>query len=363
MNSPAQQLAVQLANNNQGNTSPNPSVGAVIVKDNEIIGQGATQPSGGKHAEVVAIESCITNPTGADLYVTLEPCCHHGKTGPCTDVIIQSGIRNVLVGYIDPNPIVKGQGIDKLETAGIQVYKWDDDTECSLLYEGFRKHITTNRPFVTAKFAMTLDGKICSRTGDSKWISSPASRKIVHDLRRKSDAILSGIGTVLTDNPSLTARDSKDKPWEDRQPTRIIADSNLRSQLKPDLQIFNQIGNTIIATTTNSNTASFPKSVTLRTYAPNDNGKVDLTLLFKELGEQGFVNVLVEGGSTLLGGLFDHNLVDKVVAFIAPTIIGGSEAKGPVGGIGKDFISDAFQLTGTKVTNVENDILVTGYIS
>ena len=363
MNSPAQQLAVQLANNNQGNTSPNPSVGAVIVKDNEIIGQGATQPSGGKHAEVVAIESCITNPTGADLYVTLEPCCHHGKTGPCTDVIIQSGIRNVLVGYIDPNPIVKGQGIDKLQTAGIQVYKWDDDTECSLLYEGFRKHITTNRPFVTAKFAMTLDGKICSRTGDSKWISSPASRKIVHDLRRKSDAILSGIGTVLTDNPSLTARDSKDKPWEDRQPTRIIADSNLRSQLKPDLQIFNQIGNTIIATTTNSNTVSFPKSVTLRTYAPNDNGKVDLTLLFKELGEQGFVNVLVEGGSTLLGGLFDHNLVDKVVAFIAPTIIGGSEAKGPVGGIGKDFVSDAFQLTDTKVTNVENDILVTGYIS
>ena len=363
MNTPAQKLAVQLAISHQGNTSPNPSVGAVIVKNGQIIGQGATEPAGGKHAEIVAIESCSIDIAGGDMYVTLEPCCHHGKTGPCTEAIIQSGIQNVFIGYTDPNPLVSGQGVVKLEEAGIKVAKWDDETECTKLYEGFRKYIATKQPFVTAKFAMSLDGKICTRSGDSKWISGPESRSIVHDIRRKSDAILTGIGTVLADNPSLTARDYTDKPWTDRQPTRIITDSKLQMEHNLNLQILNQVGHTIIATTTQPPTTPISDSVTVRTFTPDNNDRVDLSLLLNELGKLGFVHVLVEGGSTLLGSLFDQNLVDKVLAFISPIIIGGDDAKSPIGGSGVEFISESLHLKKTEVSYSGNDILVTGYIN
>lgn len=358
-----EELALALATSHQGNTSPNPPVGAVIVQNGIVVAEGATEPAGGKHAEIVALESCIETVVGADLYVTLEPCCHYGKTGPCTDRIIDSGIGRVFIGYTDPNPLISGKGIRALQAAGIEVKQWEDSTLCSVLYEAFEKYITTNQAFVTAKFAISLDGKICTHTGDSKWISNQASRNIVHDFRRKSDAILTGIGTVLADNPSLTARNSDDSPWADRQPTRVIADSNFRLKTALDLNIFKQPGKTIIATTSELGNTILPETVSVHTFPPNSTGKVDLTSLLKTLTELGLINIFVESGNNLLGELFDKNLIDKVLAFVAPIIIGGSEAKSPIGGNGRKTIEEALRITRTTVSDVDGDILVTGYIN
>ncbi len=362
MNPLAQELALALAIDNQGNTSPNPSVGAVIVKDGEIIGKGATQPAGGKHAEVIALESCTLDPYGADLYVTLEPCCHYGKTGPCTDLIIQAGIKKVFIGYTDPNPVVSGRGREQLLEHGLEVMIWPDQQACSEIYTGFTKYITAKQPYVTAKFAMSLDGKICTRTGDSKWISNHQSRRIVHNIRRKSDAILTGIGTVLADNPSLTARGPDDLPWTDRQPTRIITDSQLRSGRQPDLNIFNQPGKTMIASTIVTQHHLLPESVAIHVVTPNEFGRVDLEVLMSDLANLGFINIMVEGGNNLLGNLFDCGLVDKVVVFVAPIIIGGTESKSPIGGLGHELISQALNLKNVQMNDLEGDICITGYV-
>jgi diaminohydroxyphosphoribosylaminopyrimidine deaminase/5-amino-6-(5-phosphoribosylamino)uracil reductase len=356
----ANKIAERLASENLGNTSPNPSVGAVITKNGAVVSQGVTQPVGGSHAEVVAIDNATADLSECELYVTLEPCCHYGRTGPCTKRIIESGIRTVYIGCEDPNPLVSGKGIQELKNNGITILPWPSPNNCDLLYEGFAKFINTGEPFFTAKFAMTLDGKICTETGDSKWISNGISRRIVHQIRRKSDAIIVGINTVNSDDPLLTARDDNGVAWSDRQPARIVLDSKLRTL--PTANLFKQPGRTIIATTVQDNTHCFPGDTKILICSPGSDGRIDPHSLINQLAKIGFVNILIEGGSQVLGTMFDNNLVDKVYAFIAPMIIGGTSARSPIGGLGTQFMVDSIKLENILITTNEDDVLVAGYI-
>ncbi len=355
--------ALSLARSVVGSTSPNPAVGAVIVKDGNIIGRGATQPPGSLHAEIVALMQAKDNSEGAILYSTLEPCCHYGRTPPCTEAIIQAGITRVVVAMLDPNPLVSGQGIKRLAGAGIEITVGDSQHEASEIVEAYAKYITSGMPFVTCKFAMSLDGKIATFCGDSKWISGQTSRNHSHLLRYRHDAIMAGINTILKDDPQLTVRLSSEKHQPQyKQPVRIIVDGYGRTPL--DAQIFSQPGNTVIAV--GENVSSISKRNLNERGAeilelPVVNGFVNLVLLMKELGKREITSVLVEGGSSIMGSMFDHNLVDKVVAFVAPVIIGGDSAKTPVGGQGVEILSNACWLHHIKVDRFDKDVMITGY--
>ena len=351
--------ALSLAKRALGSVSPNPAVGAVVVNHGEVVGEGWTQPPGNAHAEVMAIKQAGTRAKGSTLYVTLEPCSHYGRTPPCAQAIIDAGVTEVRASLLDPNPRVDGKGIAALESAGIKTIVGDGEEPARELMEAYLKHVVTGLPFVTAKFAMSLDGKIATSSGDSKWITGAESRKFVHQLRAESDAIMVGINTALADDPQLTARDDSG-PLES-QPLRIVVDSNAR--LPESAKMLNQPGRTLLATTVEENEhirRLRDRGVEIVTLQ-GGNGSVDLAGLMRYLGDNQVTNVFVEGGGTLLGSLFDLGLVDKVVGFVAPTIIGGAKAPSPVGGVGASSMADAIKLHGVRVMQFGSDVALIGY--
>lgn len=347
--------ALMLAEKGRGRTSPNPVVGAVIVKDGRIIGEGWHKKYGENHAEINAFENAETrgeSVEGAEMYVTLEPCSHYGKTPPCAKAIIEKKIKKVYIGLLDPNPLVAGRGADMLRDAGIQVETGVLEDECRKTNKIFLKYITEKRPFVIMKTAMTLDGKIASYTGDSKWVSSEASRHAVQKMRNSLTGIMVGIGTVLADDPQLTCR----LP-DGRDPVRIIVDSHLSIPL--DAKVLKD-DNFIIATTEKCDAEKLMKLGDRVLVTKSQNGKVDLERLMELLGQRGIDSILLEGGGSLNEAALRAGIVDRVADFIAPKIIGGKDAKTPVEGEGFETMSQAIQLENIETSKIGDDLLIQG---
>lgn len=349
-------MAIDAGKKARGISNPNPPVGAIIVKDEQVLAKGFTGRPGSPHAEIMAISSAGDNVNNSTLYVTLEPCCHFGRTPPCTEAIIKSGISKVFIAVEDPDDRVSGQGIQRLRKAGIEVVLGIGKEETELDLEAHIKLSTTGLPFVTAKFAMSLDGKIAASSGESKWITGEESRTAAHLMRLESDAIMVGVNTVVVDDPRLTVRLGDRNV--DRQPLRVVIDS--QGRIPSNSSMLFEEGATFVATVKD---VTFSESINnLSTKAfPDKEGKVDLISVLKHLGKMPVSSVFVEGGSELLGSLFDQGLVDKVAAFISPSIIGGRYSLSAVGGIGTEFMADKYVLTGVKRDFVGSDILVTGY--
>ena len=373
------QRALDLAEKAAGSLAPRPPVGAVIVASDgvTIVGEGATQPNPGLHAEAVAIETARDAAKGGTIYCTLEPHHNHSTTPPCTQAIIDAGIKRVICPTNDPNPLVNGRGFQHLRDAGIEVINQVDETSqrrADELIEGFAKYIRTGLPFVTAKWAMSLDGKIATRERDSKWITGPAARAHAHRLRYRSDAVMTGIGTVIADNPLLTARDPETGNRMCGRPhVRVVIDTHAR--MPDDAAMLDEYGEIIQAVARNA--AGFPPlagemSAGQRghprrhraiAFPNNDNGSVDLNAVVRHLGERGCINVLTEAGEKLTGELFDLKLVDKVVAYLATDkIIGGSGALSPVGGRGPAVMGENARLRNTRIEHLAHDIAVVGYV-
>lgn len=353
--------ALSLARRALGTTSPNPAVGAVVVRDGIVVGEGHTQPPGQSHAEIGALTQSGALAKGATLYTTLEPCCHFGRTPPCTDAIIASGVARVVSAAIDPNPLVAGRGLRALRDAGI-VAEHQPLAAAEELYEAFGKHIRTGLPFVVAKFAMSLDGKIATYTGDSKWVTGPLARQEVHRMRRECDAIMVGINTVLADDPQLTARDENGAPMG-RQPLRVILDSHCRTS--PEARMLGEPGETLVVSSSEAGLGQRENLVRagaeVWTGSLESPGMIDINEVLAELGHRGVVSLLVEGGGITLGTLFDLGLVDKVQVFIAPVIIGGNEAASPIEGHGPEYMSQAWRVNNTRIAQFGPDWLITGY--
>ena len=354
--------AVSLAGQALGSVSPNPAVGAVVVKDDVVVGEGWTQPPGEAHAEIMALRQADEKLAGAVLYTTLEPCNHYGRTPPCTEAIIAAGVAEVHAAVIDPNPMVGGGGLTRLNEAGIKTVVGEDEQAARKVMEAYLKFITTGLPFVTAKFAMSLDGKIATRSGDSQWISGEDARRYANGLRATSDAIMAGIDTILTDDPRLSARDANDTPIE-RQPLRVVVDS--QGRVPPGAKILSEPGRTLVASVgldPAAHTGLTRSGAEVELVKAGDDGRVDLAELLRRLGgTRGVTSVMVEGGGTLFGSLFDLHLVDKVVAFVSPTIIGSQGAPSPVGGVGVEKIADAVRLQWVEVLQFGVDVAVIGY--
>ena len=350
--------AIQLAKQGEGWTNPNPMVGAVIVKNGRIIGKGYHKKCGELHAERNAIASLTESAEGATIYVTLEPCCHYGKTPPCTEAIIEQKIKRVVIGSRDPNPKVSGKGIKMLQEAGIEVIEDFMRKECDRLNPVFFHYITTKTPYVVMKYAMTLDGKIATKTGASKWITGEAARAEVQHMRHRYMGIMAGIGTVLADDPMLNARV---EGW--KSPIRILCDSGLRIPL--DGQIVKSAGKyrTIVAYADSENTEAKRKrlhEMGVETICcPDENNQVDLKKLMKYLGEEGIDSILLEGGGTLNDSALRAGIVQEVQAFIAPKLFGGMNSKTPVEGTGVRFPSEAVKLKCTDICQIGEDIRIT----
>jgi diaminohydroxyphosphoribosylaminopyrimidine deaminase/5-amino-6-(5-phosphoribosylamino)uracil reductase len=353
-------LALELAVRGIGAVNPNPLVGAVIVKNNRIIGQGFHEKYGDPHAEINAINSAYDEISGSTIYVTLEPCYHTGKTPPCVDAIIRHGFNKVIIGMADPNPLVSGKSIQKMIDHDIEVVTGVLENECRKMNEVFIKYITTGRPFVTMKSAMTLDGKIATFTGDSRWISNEKSRHLTHNIRHRMSAVMVGIGTVLTDDPELTTRIENGK-----NSIRIVLDSRLRIPLNAKILQKKDDSRTIIVTTDRAEQEKIEilKSMDIRVMVvPGSDRGVDLNKLMTKLGEIRIDSILLEGGGTLNYSALEEDIVDKVLVFIAPKIIGGDSAKTPVEGPGKKTIGEAFRLVNTAISTIGSDVLIEGYI-
>jgi diaminohydroxyphosphoribosylaminopyrimidine deaminase/5-amino-6-(5-phosphoribosylamino)uracil reductase len=349
--------ALSLARRARGMTSPNPMVGALLVRRGKVIAEGYHKKAGTPHAEAIAIDRAGRNAAGSTLYVTLEPCCHTDKrTPPCTEKIIAAGIRNVVIAMEDPNPKVAGKGIDKLEKAGIRVTCGLLGSQAQALNEFYIKQITTGLPFVVLKVAMTLDGKIATPEGESQWITGEKARKEVHRLRASVDAIMTAIGTVKADDPRLTCRSVKGK-----DPVRIIIDPDL--EIRPDARTLICPPQTLVVTRASAPTGKKSllsrKGVSLMTFPGR---RVDLAWLMKELHSIGITSVLVEGGASLNASCLDAGIVDKVMFYIAPKIIGGRESFPAVGGASFRRLDDAYRLTRTSMRRVGDDILIEGYL-
>jgi len=356
------ECALSLARLAMGYTSPNPAVGAAVVKDGLVVGMGYTQPVGCEHAEVIALRQAGDKALGATMYVTLEPCSHYGRTPPCTEAIIGAGILAVHIALLDPNPVVSGRGVRRLNEKGIRIHMGMCQQEAYEINEAYIKHITTGLPFVVAKFAMSLDGKIATRTGDSKWITKEETRKYAHALRHTVDAIMVGVNTVVADNPRLTAKGCGGRGGVGKkQPLRLVIDS--KGKVPLNSRVFEPPGEVLLAVVAPFDSVKKRKFIELGAEVvelPARGGSVDIIELLKLLGRRQIVTVLVEGGGRLLGSLFDHRLVDKVLAFISPIIIGGCEAVS-VGGKGVDNIGKALRLTRVDIKTFGDDILVSGY--
>ncbi len=357
------ECALSLARLAMGYTSPNPAVGAVVVKDGLAVGMGYTQPAGSEHAEVMALRQAGDKALGATMYVTLEPCSHHGRTPPCTQAIIDGGISEVYMAVLDPNPLVSGHGVSKLNEGGIKTHIGICQQEAYDINEAYIKHIITGLPFVVAKFAMSLDGKIATKTGDSKWITKEEARKYAHALRYTFDAIMVGVNTVVADNPHLTAKCCGGRGGIGKmQPLRLIVDS--RGRVPLNAHIFEPPGEVLLAVAApldSTKKEQFAEAGAEVLELPTREGSVDIIELFKLLGKREIIAVLVEGGGKLLGSLFDHCLVDKVLTFISPIIIGGHEATS-VGGNGVDNMTKALRLNRVDIKSFGDDVLVSGYV-
>jgi diaminohydroxyphosphoribosylaminopyrimidine deaminase/5-amino-6-(5-phosphoribosylamino)uracil reductase len=357
-------LALAEARRARGWSSPNPPVGAVVVRDGAIVGRGHTQPPGQAHAEVMALRQAGPAARGADLYVTLEPCGHHGRTPPCTAAIIAAGIARVHVALRDPNPAVDGAGLAQLAAAGIDVTLGDGAAAAAELCEGFATHILTGRPLVIAKYAMSLDGRIATATGQSRWITGPTARAHLHRLRATVDAILAGAGTVLADDPLLTARvPAAETPVH--QPLRVVLDSAGRLPLAARLFDPALPGRTLVATTdrmpADRRAALAARGVEVLTLPATPAG-VALPELLDALGRRGVTSLLVEGGARVHAAFFAAGLVHKVLAYIAPVIIGGAAAPGPVAGAGAPALAAAPRLTRPALERLGPDLLLTAYV-
>jgi len=334
----------------------------VVVLDGEVIGEGATEPRPGRHAEPIAISQTGEKARGATLYCTLEPHAFQGVAPPCTDVIIAAGISKVVAPLEDPNPRVSGNGFRQLKAAGIEVVRESTGEQlrrADLLIEGFAQHLRTRRPLVTLKIATSLDGKIATRTGDSKWITNEASRARVHEMRRQTDALITGIGTVLSDNPRLTARDSEGNATG-RPILRVIVDTNGR--MPSDAPLLSEPGEVLWIVGDNAYVTAPTDNVTILKSTLID-GKVDLAVVIGALGTRELHNVMIEAGAGLAGAFVEAGLVHKVAAFIAPLMIGGADAPGPLAGLGSASINDALPLENITHTVIGGDILVEGYVS
>jgi len=352
--------ALRLASKGRGRTSPNPMVGAVIVKGGKVIAEDYHRRSGTPHAEILALRKAGKLPKGATLYINLEPCCHTDKkTPPCTNAIIESGLEKVVIAMIDPNPKVAGKGIRALKSAGIEVEVGLMETEAKRLNETFTKFITKREPFVILKAAQSLDGKIATASGKSKWITGDKARQYVHKLRNEVDAVMVGIGTVIADDPSLGCR-----VRGGRNPYRIIVDSSFRIPLNAKV-LTHDDQKTIIATTKISdrgkNNSTIKMGHKVLTVKGNE-GKVDLKSLMKELGRLEITSVMIEGGSSLNASALSSGIVDKVIFFCAPKIIGGVDAVPSVGGLSPASLKNIVKVKDLQVKKVGDDFLFEGYI-
>jgi diaminohydroxyphosphoribosylaminopyrimidine deaminase/5-amino-6-(5-phosphoribosylamino)uracil reductase len=352
--------ALRAAAKARGRTSPNPMVGAVLVKGGRVVGEGYHAKAGEPHAEIVALGIAQERAKGSTLYLNLEPCAHQGRTPPCAPRVVQSGVKKAIIGMRDPNPRVEGKGIHILEEGGLEVRVGVLEQECRKLNEAFCKHITTGFPFVILKAASTLDGKIATRAGDSKWISSEASRRLVHRLRNEVDGIVVGIETILKDDPLLTARVPRG-----RDPTRIILDAHLR--IPEDARVIETLPSKTILVATEK--APLEKVERLRGRGvevwrlDSVEGKIDLKTCLAKLGAMGMMSLLVEGGSQVYGSFLDEGLVDKLVLFLAPRLMGDPRALGIFGGKGVGHLEEAKPLRDMKVKRVGGDLLVEAYFN
>ena len=354
------QRALELARRGEGNVEPNPMVGCVIERAGDIVGQGWHRAFGGPHAEVHALREAGERAAGGTMYVTLEPCCHTGKTPPCTEAVIAAGIARVVIAHVDPNPQVAGGGIERLRQAGLEVQMGLLEQEAAELLAPFRMLVEQGRPWVIAKWAITLDGKLAAATGDSQWISGEASREIVHRLRGRVDAIIVGGGTARCDDPLLTAR-----PPGPRLPARVVVSGS--ADLRLDSQLVSTLEQApLLCAATEQAPADACRRLAehgVEVLTCGAGPLVDVSLMMRQLGARHMTNVLVEGGSSLLGSLFDLGLIDEVHAFIAPKLIGGASAPGPIGGRGLDAMRLARTLAAGRVEEVGGDIYFSGRLN
>ena len=351
--------ALELAERGRGHVEPNPLVGAVVVRDERIVGEGWHEKYGLAHAEVNALAAAGPAARGATLYVTLEPCCHHGKTPPCADAIRRAAVARVVAAVRDPNPLVAGGGAMALREANIRVDWGPLESEARRQNAPYFKLLTSHRPYVHAKWAMTLDGKIATRTGHSKWISNEAARRYVHELRGRMDAIVTGIGTVLADDPLLTAR-----PAGSRMATRIVLDSACRIPADSRLAKSAPECPVIVVTAGKSAEGRVSTLESLGCQILNleaANGRPSINALLDELGRRSMTNILLEAGSAVLGGFLDAKAIDEVHVVIAPLLAGGDQALTPVAGIGIDRLAEALVLADWRVRELEGNILINGW--
>jgi len=349
---------LRLARQGEGKTSPNPMVGAIVVKDGLVVGKGYHRKAGEPHAEILALEQAGASAREATLYVNLEPCTHYGRTPPCAPRVIEAGVRRVVIGMKDPNPLVAGRGVSALSEAGLEVKVGVLEEECRSLNEAFCKYIVRKEPFIILKAAMTLDGRIGTRDGDSKWISNESSRKWVHRLRSAVDGIVVGIGTVLRDDPLLTARVKGG-----RDPLRIVLDSRLR--IPENARVIGDEPSRLIVATTEASSAAARQELERRGVRvmvfDSRQGRVNLRSFASAMGAMEITSLLVEGGSEVNGAFLDEGLVDKLILFIAPKLIGDREALSVFGGRGVSKLRDAIVVKGLKVRRLGDDLLVEGY--
>ena len=351
--------ALRLARRGLGKTSPNPMVGAVVVRASKVIGEGFHHRAGEHHAEILALKAAGRAARGAELFLNLEPCTHKGRTGPCAPIVTESGVRRVVIGSLDPNPRVAGHGAASLKKAGIEVSVGVLEDECRRLNEVFFHWIVTGRPFVIMKAGQSLDGKIATRTGKSQWITSEESRRQVHLLRSQVDAILVGTGTVLADDPSLTAR----IPKPGRQPIPIVLDANLITP--PDAKVLRHPRGCIIAT---KKSAPASRRVALLDRGaqiwnlPSKGGLIEWRPLLKELGRREITSLLIEGGARVFSSALEAGVVNKIWLFIAPILIGGDDARGTVGGTGPAELTDCTRLKDMKIRRCGPDLWIEGYL-
>ena len=347
--------AIELARNGTGKVNPNPLVGAVIVKDGEIIAEGYHKEYGGLHAERNAFKNLKGSAEGADIYVTLEPCCHYGKQPPCTQAIIENGIKNVYIGSDDPNSLVAGNGIKQLRDAGINVVTGVLKEECDALNPVFFHYITTKTPYVVMKYAMTLDGKIATHTGASKWITGVKARNQVQSMRHQYMGILAGIGTVLKDDPMLNVRLEGKK-----SPVRIICDSHLRIPLDSKIcQTSREYPTLVACGAGNKEAAAKLEELGIEVISvPDLQGRVDLKRLMEELGRRNIDSVLIEGGGELNESALRAGIVQEIKVFVAPKLFGGSAARSPVTGPGVSLPSDAWNVTLENISSIGEDLFL-----
>ncbi len=348
--------ALELAERGVGWVSPNPMVGAVIVRDGQVIGEGWHARCGEKHAERNALEHCTASPAGATLYVTLEPCCHQGRQPPCTEAILEAGIRRVVVGSGDPNPLVAGKGLDILRRHGVEVTTGVLEPACRALNAVFFHYISTGRPYVVMKYAMTMDGKIATYTGASQWITGETARQWVQRDRHRYTGIMVGVGTVLADDPLLTCR----LP-DCRTPVRIVCDSRLRTPVDSRIvQTASQVP-TILAATCDADIGRIEPYLAAGCQVwmlPERDGHVDLQCLMQRLGKKEIDSVLLEGGGSLNWAALEAGIVQKLQCYVAPKLFGGAAAKSPVGGLGVSRPELAYRLGAPKITRLDEDILL-----